>query len=209
MARNVEQNQRMRDERREQMLSCAMRLFAAKGLAATKITDIAKQAGMSQGLLYHYFRSKEEMYTEIIRGAFAKMNLAVRMLEEMPAPPREKIRLAIIHLVRSIEESEEFARTVMLIAQAGISDATPVEAQAVIRAESGIPYDVVARIMREGQRDGSIKLHDAEELSVLFWTTIKGLAMHRAVNGVTFKAPDVRILNSMFFTADSQGDNDE
>lgn len=206
MARNDEQNQRMRDERREQMLSHARRLFAAKGLAATKISDIADNAGMSQGLLYHYYRSKEEIYTEIIRDAFEKMNAAAQGLAALPVSPREKIRLAIVQLLHSIATSADFAATVLLIAQAGISDATPVEAQAIIRAESDIPYAVVARIMREGQRDGSIKPYDADELSLVFWTTIKGLAMHRAVNGTGFTAPDANILMSIFFTEEVQGD---
>ena len=68
MARNAEHNQKMRDERREKILYHALRLFAAKGLYATKITDIAAECRMSQGLLYHYFRSKEEIFTELIRG---------------------------------------------------------------------------------------------------------------------------------------------
>lgn len=206
MARNDEQNQRMRGERREQMLSHARRLFAAKGLAATKITDIAVQAGMSQGLLYHYYRSKEDIYTEIIRDAFEKMTAAARGLEALPVSPREKIRLAIVQLLQSIATSADFAATVLLIAQAGISDATPAEAQAIIRTESDIPYAVVARIMADGQGDGSIKPHDAEELSLVFWTMIKGLAMHRAVNGAGFTAPDARILMNIFFTEEEQGD---
>jgi len=198
--RNADLNQKMRDERREKILSCARRLFAARGLAATKITDIAADAGMSQGLLYHYFVSKEEIFTEIVREAFVKMNAAARALEELPLPPREKIRMALIQLLRSIEESEDFTNTVLLNAQAGISDATPAEAQAIIRAESDVPYAVIARILREGQRDGSIKPYDAEELSMVFWTTIKGLALHKAVNGAAFKAPDARILASIFFS---------
>lgn len=209
MARNINHNQRMRDERREMILSCARRLFAAKGLAATKISDIAGEVGMAQGLLYHYFRSKEEIFTEIVREAFAKMNEAVRILDAMPLPARAKIRLAIVELVRSIDESEDFANTVLLNAQAGISDATPVEAQAIIRAESGVPYTIIARIMREGQRDVTIKPFDAEQLSMVFWTMIKGLALHKAVNGTAYQTPDIHILTGMFFTDNAIGDDHE
>ena len=62
MARNKDLNQKMKDERREQILSNALILFAAKGLSATKITDISAASGISQGLLYHYFESKEEIH---------------------------------------------------------------------------------------------------------------------------------------------------
>src|SRR5690349_13660292 len=98
----------MRDERREQILSSALKLFAAKGLAATKITDIAAESGISQGLIYHYFRSKEEIFIELIRGAFERMNAAARALERLPLAPREKINKAIVELLRSIEEHEDF-----------------------------------------------------------------------------------------------------
>lgn len=199
MTRNNDQNQKMRDERRAKILHHALKLFAAKGLVATKVSDIAAEAEMSQGLLYHYFRSKEEIFTVLVREAFEKMNTAARELEALPLAPKEKIDMAVIHLLRSIDESEDFARTVMLIAQAGISDATPAEAQSIIRKESGIPYDIVERIMRVGQQDGSVKQHDAGELSLIFWTNIKGLALHKAVYGSAYKSPDPRILTSMFF----------
>lgn len=207
MTRNAEHNQRMRDERREKILSCALRLFAAKGLSATKVSEIAAEAEMSQGLMYHYFASKEDIFTELVRRAFEKMNAAARGLEALPIPSREKIGMAIAQLVRGIEEGEDFARTVFLIAQAGVSEDTPAEARSVMLAESDVPYAVVERIMRAGQQDGSIKLHDAAELSIMFWTTIKGLALHKAVNGAAFKAPDVRILRSMFFTDERESEN--
>lgn len=200
MTRNADHNQKMRDERREKILQHALRLFATKGLSATKVTDIAAEAEMSQGLLYHYFRSKEYIFTELIRDAFEKMNSAALALEALPMAPREKINTAIIQLLRGIEEGQDFARMVLMIAEAGVSSATPAQAQSIIREQSGVPYDVVERIMRAGQQDGSIKQHDAKELSLVFWTTIKGLALHKAVFGDAFKAPDVHILTCMFFT---------
>lgn len=198
MTRNPEQNQKMRDERREKIIHHALRLFATKGLYATKVSDIAAEAQMSQGLLYHYFRSKEEIFTEIIRGAFEKMNAAALGLEALPLPPKEKIQMALTQLLRGIEESEDFASTILLNAQAGVSDATPAEAQSILKAESMVPYEVVERILRAGQQDGTIKQHDAKEMAMVFWTTIKGLALHKAVYGAEFKVPDVCILMSMF-----------
>lgn len=198
MTRSPEHNQKIRDERRESILRHALKLFATKGLYATKVSDIAAEVGMSQGLLYHYFASKDDIFTELIRDAFMKMNSAALGLEELSLSPKEKIELAMRELLRSIEESEEFAPTVLLIAQAGVSDNTPAEAREVLREQSGIAYDVVERIIRAGQRDGSIRQHDAQELSMVFWTLIKGLALHKAVYRETFKAPDASVLASMF-----------
>jgi TetR/AcrR family transcriptional regulator len=198
MSRNAEQNQRMRDERREQILASAARLFATRGLAATRIADIAESVGMSQGLLYHYFDSKEAIYVEIIRRAFDKMNSAARELEAARLSPRQKLELAAAQLLASLDHSDEFAWYSTLISQASVSDAVPDEARQIIARQRNVPYDVVARIMRAGQKDGSVREHRAEDMALVFWTAIKGLALHRAACGQAFKAPDPRVLTSIF-----------
>ena len=200
MARNKELNQQMRDERCEQILSNALKLFAINGLAATKISDIAAISGFSQGLIYHYYRSKEDIFTELIRNAFAKMNFAARELEKLPLPPREKIEFALKELLKTLEKSKKFALSHLLIVQATVSDAIPDEAKQIISKENMLPYEVISRIIIEGQTDGSIRQYDPDDLALLFWTSIKGLAMHRAAHGKKYKTPDINILLSMFLT---------
>lgn len=200
MARSEEQNRRMRDERREQILASALKLFVARGLPATKASDIAAEAGISQGLVYHYFRSKDDIYVELIRMAFEGMNEAVRALESQAGSPREKIAGAIGELLQRLESREDFAQYFMLTAQASLFSAIPARAAAIIRKQRAAPYEVIARILRGGQRDGSIRQHDANELAVVFWVMVKGLAMQRAAFGREFKAPDARLLTSVFFT---------
>lgn len=198
MARNSELNQKMKDERRAQILSAALMLFATKGLSATRIKDLSSATGISQGLVYHYFRSKEEIFVELIRDAFSKMNRACRDLEGMTLPAAEKIKMAIEKLLEGLESSEDTARTYLLIAQATVSDAIPEEAKAVISRENRIPYEVLARIIAKGQKEGSLRKGLPDELSLVFWTSIKGLAIHRAVHGKRFRAPDPAILMRMF-----------
>ncbi len=198
MARNAEQNQKMRDERRKQILSSALKLFAIKGLGATKITDIVRDSGISQGLLYHYFRSKEEIFVELIRHALEGMNTAARTLEQLPLRPTEKITKAITELLQGMSENEDFARYFLLVAQANFSDAIPDEAKTLIEKESHVPYQVMSRIMQAGQQDGSIKKHRADDLALVFWVLIKGFALHKAARGSRFALPDTRILVEFF-----------
>ena len=70
MGRGAKFNERVKEERRQRILETAVKLFAVNGLAATKISRIASDSGMSQGLMYHYYRSKEEIYVALIRHAF-------------------------------------------------------------------------------------------------------------------------------------------
>ncbi|HEY9766457.1 MAG TPA: helix-turn-helix domain-containing protein, partial [Chroococcales cyanobacterium] len=109
MSRNKDLNESLKEERRQRILSGALRLFATRGLAATRIADIARETSMSQGLVYHYFKSKEEIFVELIRTAFQKLNAACDALEKMPLPPKEKISLAFEELLKGLRESEDAA----------------------------------------------------------------------------------------------------
>lgn len=198
MPRGEQQNQRMRDERQERISSAALHLFSTRGLAATRIADIAERAGMSQGLLYHYFATKEQIYVELIRSATERVKEATLALEQLPLSPREKIVQAMGGLVRRLDEDEDFARYFMLTAQLGVSSAIPEEAVTIHRRHRALPYEVIARIIRAGQRDGSVRKYDPDQMAVVFWTMVKGLAMHRASFGRSFQAPDPRILTAAF-----------
>ena len=103
MGRGAEFNDRVKEARRKTIFETAVKLFAVNGLAGTKISRIASDAGMSQGLMYHYFRSKEEIYVALIRHAFSRMNTAVRALEALPVTAREKIETAIVQLLHGFD----------------------------------------------------------------------------------------------------------
>ncbi|HEY5189371.1 MAG TPA: helix-turn-helix domain-containing protein [Solirubrobacteraceae bacterium] len=56
------------DERRRQILACARRLFSERHYAAVSTSEIAREAGVARGLLHHYFRTKRELYLEVVRA---------------------------------------------------------------------------------------------------------------------------------------------
>lgn len=198
MPKSAEQNQRILDERREQIVASALGVFSLKGLAATKISDIAKSASISQGLLYHYFKSKEEIFTELIRSAFERMIFAATELSALPLPAHQKIKTAVTALLQDIETKEAFTQYVLLIAQAGISDAVPREVKEILLTKSHIPYEVMENIFADGKREGTVKDYDPGEMATLFWTTIKGLALHKATFGNKYNSPNPRMLLELF-----------
>jgi TetR/AcrR family transcriptional regulator len=59
---------------RERLLTCAIKLFTRKGYTATTVREIVAAAGVTKPVLYYYFRNKEGIYLELIRGAFAKFD---------------------------------------------------------------------------------------------------------------------------------------
>ena len=67
--RSEEANAQVKDDRRRQILLSALQVFVRKGFSATKMSDIATDAGISYGLLYHYFQSKNQIYAELVNSA--------------------------------------------------------------------------------------------------------------------------------------------
>lgn len=197
MPRNKEANQKVKDERREKILASALALYASKGLAATKISDIAKKTGMSQGLVYHYFKSKEEIFTCLIRHAMERMNEAAQNLEKLPATAREKVVLAVEGLLKGFETNESTANYYFLITQTALAEAYPEEAKEIIRTQNDVKYEVMVRIFRQGQLDGTVKDFDPHEMATLFFSSINGLALNKAIYGHRFKMPDKHILLGM------------
>ena len=70
MPRTEEQFKEIRESKKKQIMDSALELFAEKGFASSSINMIAKRAGVSKGLIYNYFESKEELIISIIHDGF-------------------------------------------------------------------------------------------------------------------------------------------
>ena len=66
MSRNKEQNMAIRAEKKQLIMDTALHLFAQNGFERTSIANIAKQAGISSGLVYNYFESKDDLLHQIL-----------------------------------------------------------------------------------------------------------------------------------------------
>lgn len=198
MARTDEQNEQIREARREKIRIEALQQFSKKGLCATRIQDIAEGAGMSQGLLYHYYPSKEAIYLDMIDDALEKTNRAAAYVRDMDATAEEKILYSLRELFKTIEQNDRFRQTCRLIAQATNSAELPEDAQDSIIKKREIPYRIVAEVFRQGQKEGSVIDGDPDELSILYWTSVSGLSIYYATLKNINSVPDHRLLAAMF-----------
>jgi AcrR family transcriptional regulator len=98
------------EERRREILMGAARAFARAGYDATNMDQIARECGLAKGHIYHYFRSKEEIFTEIrvdaVRRLIERLELIIRETEDNP---ELRLREAIANVVaRTFEEGERY-----------------------------------------------------------------------------------------------------
>ena len=198
MARTEEQNDQMRESRKEKIRHEALNQFSSKGLFATRIQDIAKGAGMAQGLLYHYYPSKEAIYLDLIHDALDRMNGAAQVVLTMDSSAKEKILLALRELFKTIHTSDRFRQTCRLIAQATNSMEIPADAYARLQEKREVPYQVMEEVMCQGQREGSVVEGEPMALAVLFWTSVNGLAIYFATRNDVEIEVDYRLLAATF-----------
>jgi TetR/AcrR family fatty acid metabolism transcriptional regulator len=79
-------------DRRAELLEAAVRVFARKGFHASRVGDIATEAGVAHGLLYHYFRSKEDVLESIFRETWAALIADTLRIEASGVALREQLR---------------------------------------------------------------------------------------------------------------------
>jgi AcrR family transcriptional regulator len=109
MPRTPEENERIRQASKEKIRTAAMELFMKQGYYATSISDIAKQAGISKGLLYNYYKGKEELLSEMVE---ARIREVVEVMEEGVAleTPSEQLKYIANGAIDNIHKNPEVHR---------------------------------------------------------------------------------------------------
>lgn len=103
--------------RRAQLIALGVEMLATRTLDALSVEDIAKKAGISRGLLFHYFSSKQEFHTEVARAAAA--DLLQRTEPDVALPPVEALRGAIGAFIGYVEENPDNYKSLVRGAASG------------------------------------------------------------------------------------------
>ncbi len=173
MPRTEEANQRIREERRGQILDAAARVFARKGLAGARIADIAAAGEMSQGLIFRYFASKEEVFAAVVEDALqSTIGLAQAALQQ-PCSPLEKLRWLLQIYLPGMWYKPEYA---LVILNALNSEATPQEVRELALEQSKRSLQLYRQLIVEGQEAGEVVQGDPAMLTPAFAACIQGLS---------------------------------
>jgi AcrR family transcriptional regulator len=104
--RTKNQFKEMREKSRENIEKIALELFAIKGYHATSISQIAEKAGISKGLLYNYYKSKEHLLDSVIMKVYDEIMRIVQMNENLPS--EKQIEQMIIQTIDHIKKNITF-----------------------------------------------------------------------------------------------------
>lgn len=131
-------------------MEAAVRVFARSGYHTSRVGDIAEEAGVAHGLLYHYFGSKEEVLQTIFRESWALLIDALRGVERTDDPPAEQLRQVSAILLRSWRHDPELVR--VLVREVARSPKLLSQVDEVREA-----FLVIQRVIERGQADGSFR----------------------------------------------------
>src|ERR671932_2824395 len=92
MLRTLTERSIGQEDKRRLILDAAVRVFARKGFHTCRVGDIAEEAGVAHGLLYHYFSSKDELLETVFRETWGELLEAVAEVERSGEPAREQLR---------------------------------------------------------------------------------------------------------------------
>lgn len=160
-----------KEKRRQEILLAGLNLFIQKGYSGTTIKNIASAVGMSVGLLFHYFESKEELYVELIKlGIEGPMST----MQPTQMEPLAFFETTAEQILSYIITEPFVAKMFVLMNQAYYSDDVPERVKKMMQGFD--VYTPTAMMMQQGQANGTIREGNPMALTIAYWGAIQGVA---------------------------------
>ncbi|MGX6444525.1 TetR/AcrR family transcriptional regulator [Neobacillus sp. K501] len=169
---NEDQLEQIRNDRKNQIMTAALKVFAENGIKLTKISMIAAEAGISHGLLYHYFKSKEEVLHSSLEWKMAGgTNEILQEIDALELTPLGKIKQFL--KIGLSEGNSDIFRIIQHLSR--LSNPIPKQTQDLIEYSGELYIKKLLPLFIEGQKMGEIIEGDPEELLELFLTVVSGI----------------------------------
>lgn len=169
-------------DRHQEILDAAARVITDRGLAETRISDIAEQAGVSPGLILYYFESKDRLLAEALTFAndqfYLRTSRDIRRIASAKEQLRRLIDLSVPGYLPEYGRLDEWALWIEVWVRA-LRDPQMAKDREILDQRW---RDQIAEIIRAGQASGEFPQKDAGELALRLGALIDGLAIQVIMN---------------------------
>jgi AcrR family transcriptional regulator len=141
-----------RRDKREAILDAAIQVFARRGYHGSRVSDIAREAGIAYGLVYHYFRNKEEILRSIFEERWSGFLEAVEAIAASDTSAQDKLLSVAALILNAYRLRPAWVKVLVLEIQRSSRVSDPGQIRAVGRF-----FQLVARILRSGQESGELR----------------------------------------------------
>ncbi|MBB4934469.1 AcrR family transcriptional regulator [Lipingzhangella halophila] len=160
-----------RSARREEILAAAVRVFARKGFAATRIDDVAREADIGKGSVYLYFDSRDALLSAAFEAFAARSRTVLQQTREGTAPPLERLGSLVRSVLSALADDPELARILLDLWSSG-------------REESQLSLDMpsvyseyrtaIAELLGEAEAEGTVREGPREHYATVIVGAIEG-----------------------------------
>ena len=163
MPRTKEQFEEMRNKTREKIQLAAMQLFVQKGYGSTNVQEIADLAGISIGLLYRHYKTKEELFNELVEYSINGIKGVSDLFKQDDSP--KKLIMQFVDIVyKDMVDGDELTNLLILMTQSIFSGAIN-HVENEIKKQDAEMLNVTLNLIRRGQEIGEFRSGNPYELA--------------------------------------------
>jgi TetR/AcrR family fatty acid metabolism transcriptional regulator len=139
-------------DKRRMILDAAVRVFARQGFNQCRVSDIADEAGVAYGLVYHYFRSKDEVLDTLFLERWNVLLEAIRELDGRELEPREKLHAIVSFIVDSYRHDPDLMKVIIVEVTRAANSFGQTHLAKIREA-----YGLIAEIVEQAQAEGKFR----------------------------------------------------
>jgi AcrR family transcriptional regulator len=139
-------------DKRRQILDAAIRVFARQGFHACRVSDIADEAGVAYGLVYHYFDSKDQVLNELFAERWSLLLAAIEAADAEPITPREKLDRVAGFIVDSYRHDPDLMKVIVVEVTRAANSFGRTHLPEIRRA-----YEMIEKIVADAQAAGEFR----------------------------------------------------
>jgi AcrR family transcriptional regulator len=149
-------------DKRRVILDAAVRVFARQGFHTCRVSDIADEAGVAYGLVYHYFSSKDQILDTLFLERWALMLRAIAEADASESAPRDKLRAIAGFIVESYRHDPELMKVIIVEVTRAANTFGRTHLEQIRRA-----YEQIGAIVARAQTDGVFRPEITPEFAAL------------------------------------------
>jgi len=158
-------------DKRRAILDAAVRVFARQGFHACRVSDIADEAGVAYGLVYHYFASKDEVLDTLFLERWDVMLDVIRRVDGEQMPVREKLEAIASFIVDSYQHDPELMKVIIVEVTRAANSFGNTHIGTIREA-----YELIGGMISDAQREGLFKTEiDSRFAAMAFYGVIEQL----------------------------------
>ena len=158
-------------DKRRLILDAAVRVFARQGFHACRVSDIADEAGVAYGLVYHYFASKDEVLDTLFIERWEVMLQLIRDVDSEPLPVREKLGAIASFIIDSYRHDPDLMKVIIVEVTRAANSFGDTHIGTIREA-----YELIGAIVEKAQADGYFKPEiEARFAAMAFYGVIEQL----------------------------------